>query len=526
MHQNIKNKFSRRLDAKLFNQKYYDFMLYKGETSCDCEANIDDMEIANFSDFMIENGKLYSTKQWSGSTNSGVLLKDIGMTGVDNGFITFDKDTISNKDFLDLFFKSTYEIEPNDNRLFLSPVNGNTKQFSYKSGIVSSGDTKYLSLEGGFYQGFFKLFGYDYQLLPDAINQDIVLHFELRPRTDYTIPENSVNNTHKDNEGIFFFMGTRAENKFWQYYSGEILPKIVEDEDFDYFSDDFLDDSEMDKCEPINQNYTDSDGNPLGQQTEYMITSTNNKFIFFDRTKTGFTVDNWIDGTLVRLKGKKRKNINYFPWMNRTETGFTVDTVDYLNDNIDILDGKTEEEIAELNVYNILKDVKNNVFALRVKPDGSIGYRYGVLDCDSDSHYSVIEEYSTEGIVKPNEWNSINVRFAIINPTNGKCDKRQRKMRIMFYVNGFLKFISKELNTLVFRQLDDIYQRQEGVPYNISLGGGTIGLLETILSKNCNVSEYVLPIEQDFCGTFIGDIKSFKIYLGFIDYCAIKNYLS
>ena len=101
-----------------------------------------------------------------------------------------------------------------------------------------------------------------------------------------------------------------------------------------------------------------------------------------------------------------------------------------------------------------------------------------------------------------------------------------RKMRIMIYVNGFLKFISKEINTLSFRALDEIYQKQEGVPYNISLGGGTIGLMETIMPRYYDVSKYVFPIEKDFCGTFIGDIKSFKMYLGFIDYCAIKNYLS
>ena len=74
--------------------------------------------------------------------------------------------------------------------------------------------------------------------------------------------------------------------------------------------------------------------------------------------------------------------------------------------------------------------------------------------------------------------------------------------------------------------LDDIYQRQEAVPYNMSLGGGSIGLLETILPDYYALPEYLLPIERDFCGTFIGDIKSFKIYEGFINYSSIANYLS
>ena len=41
-----------------------------------------------------------------------------------------------------------------------------------------------------------------------------------------------------------------------------------------------------------------------------------------------------------------------------------------------------------------------------------------------------------------------------------------------------------------------------------------------------DIPGYILPIEKDFCGSFIGDIKSFKIYLGLIDYYSIKNYLS
>jgi len=554
MHQNIKNKHYRKLDSKLYNGKYYDFMLYKGETICDCIHGLNDMAIADFSDLIMENGKLYSSIQWSGSTNSGVEMKDIGLTGVDNGFITFDKDKISNKEFLDIFLKSRYKIESGDTRLFLSPVTGNTQFYSYDSDIVTSGDTKYLSLKGGFYQGFFKLFGYDYQVLPDRINNDIVLHFDLRPRSDYEIHENSVNNSHEGNDGIFFFIGTRAENKFWQMYSG-MYPEIEPSNENYYesptdecenFYDNYFDNSQDEDCPSactsgcsyllddgflaeetsLDGPFTDSDGNPLNGNTNYIINGTDNKFVFFDRTKTGFTVDNWVEGTIVRIKGKKRKNINYFPWMNRTKTGFTVYDVDYLEDNIDLLNGKTQEEIDRKKQLEILKDIKNNVFALRVTSEGAIGYRYGVLDCSNEEHYSVLEEYSKDGIVKMDEWNSINVRFAVMPSTSNKCDKRTRKMRIMIYVNGFLKFISKEINTPSFRELDEIYQKQEGVSYNISLGGGSIGLMETIMPSYYDVSNYVFPIEKDFCGTFIGDIKSFKMYLGFIDYCAIKNYLS
>lgn len=523
MHQNIKNKHSRRLDAKLFNQKYYDFMLYKGEVACDCSSNLDDMTIADFSDLLVENDTLYSTIEWSGSTNDGVVMCDIGMTGIDNGFIYFDKDQTTDDKFLDIFFNTSYRIKSGDTRLFLTPLRSNTKLYSYNSEIIQSGDTRYLSLKGGFYQGFFKLFGYDYQVLPDKIYSDMVLHFDLRPRTDYEIPENSVNNSHSGNTGIFFFMGTRAENKFWELYtSGNV---VTNEEDDDYFGDDFLD-NDLANIECINSYsaLTDSAGHQLNENGYYDI-STDNKFIFFNRTDTGFTVDNWIDGAIVKLEGTKKKNINYFPWLNRTDTGFTVDNIDELQDYINSIEGKTEEELEKEAQNEILKDVRNNVFALRVTPDGAIGYKYGILDCNNENHYSVIEEYSKPGMVENDKWNSVNVRFAILNPSTNKCDTRPRKMRIMIYVNGFLKFISKELDALSFKELNDVYEKQEAVPYNISLGGGAIGLLEALFPKNCEIKKFS-PIEEDFCGTFIGDIKGFKIYLGFIDYCAIKNYLS
>lgn len=525
MHQNIKNKHSRVLDSKLFNQKYYDYMLHKGEAYNQSLNSIEEMAIADFSDFIFENGKLYSSIYWSGSTNNGVLLKDIGMTGVDNGFISYDKTALSVKDFLDIFFKSEYKIESGDTRLFLSPVSGNTQLYNYESELVESGDTKYMKFNGGFYQGFFKLFGFDYQVLPHNIYNDMVLHFEIRPRTDYTQAENSISKSYPQNNGIFFYMGARAENKFWGLYDNiEYMRKYVCDPYSNYENDGYFSDEDFLEEEPdiTNPELIDSEGMELGDNESYEIT-TDNKFIFFNRTGTGFTVDNWVDGAIVKLKDKKRRNINYFPWLNRTETGYTVDNIEELDALYDLI----AQQNGELS-YDPYKDIKNNVFALRITENGAIGYKYGILDCDNeDHHYSVIEEYSKDGMVKPNEWNSINVRFAIINPTSDKCDLRQRKMRIMIYVNGYLKFISKQLNALSFKELNDLYQRQEGVPYNISLGGGSIGLKEMVLPPDFyDIPGYILPIEKDFCGSFIGDIKSFKIYLGLIDYYSIKNYLS
>ena len=297
-----------------------------------------------------------------------------------------------------------------------------------------------------------------------------------------------------------------------------------------YFGDDYMHNSDCGKGnKSIDEDYmkpdiildedklkdtlTDSEGHLISKKGYYEI-ETDNKFLMFDRTPEGVTVDTYQEGMKVLLEGRNDwGNVNLFELMNRTSTGYTVDNIESYYE-------------SHTKPYDLYKDIRNNAFALRITDKGAVGYRYGILDCDADNHYSVIEEYTKDGMVKNDEWNSINVRFVILPPRRDKCDKRKRKMKIMIYVNGFLKLVSKELPTFNFHSLDECKEKQEGVPYSLSLGGGTLGLLEMITPDYYKVSNYCFPIERDFCGSFIGDIKCFRIYEGFADYSSILNYLS
>ena len=97
------------------------------------------------------------------------------------------------------------------------------------------------------------------------------------------------------------------------------------------------------------------------------------------------------------------------------------------------------------------------------------------------------------------------------------------KMKLMFYVNGKLKYITKELPRINMKALNEIYDKQEGVPYNISIGGGTQGLAETIQRNYMLNPTRTYPLEQNFAGTFIGYIKSFKIYNCFMEQMIIEH---
>ena len=54
----------------------------------------------------------------------------------------------------------------------------------------------------------------------------------------------------------------------------------------------------------------------------------------------------------------------------------------------------------------------------------------------------------------------------------------------------------------------------------MSLGGGSQGLIETLTFGGIDSNDLELPIEANFAGSFIGDLRSFNYYdcdLNFVD---------
>lgn len=233
---------------------------------------------------------------------------------------------------------------------------------------------------------------------------------------------------------------------------------------------------------------------------------TDNKFLLFDRTPKGYTVRDWVEGTQMMYFGKRNKfKENLFILMNRTKTGYTVNDIDKLRD----------ETNNEYDFNDFYGDIYNNAFALRITDNGEIGYRYLVKDCDSDNlgNYKIEEGYSFPNVIKECEWQVIHV----------KVKSFIGKIKLYFYVDGKLVYVTKELPGFNFHELNDLYEKQEGVPFNISLGGGTQGLAETILTNYMLNPTRVYPLEENFAGTFIGYMKSFKFYNCSTEFINIVN---
>lgn len=515
---NIKNNNYRKIDCRLLNDEYMDFMLSKDGIK-ECIPILNNCLGAKLDFFNHTNKYVVSNIAWNQAVTSAKILENIGYTSVDNGFITYERDRIGNDEFLDLYTNSTFDLSTYGDKFFVSEVRGNSGTLVYPIEVKDD----YTALKGGFYQGFFKVDGDKYQTLPHRINDEWNFNITLQ-RQNYTTLSNILNNVHPENDGLFFFIGARAENKFWELY--KIDPEINHykyDDSDDYSLDYSISDSEVIKHQYVENNLnseaneecdingpfaddylqeqlslqdiklTDSKGNALNETGFYEI-ETDNKFIFFNNTKDGYNKNTWQDSYKFILTGKKDyPNINYFPYLHNGKDGYNKDNINNLIQ---------EHQYA----YDVFTEMKNNAIGFKINENGSISYRY-LIGKDE-----IIEETSQPNLVNYNEWCNIHIKLVRkASQQENECANSSidGKMQIYIYVNGQLKLISKELPELKLRALNDSPERQEGVPYNISIGGGTQGLNERILLDYYDKTDYILPLEKHFGGTFIGNIKNF-----------------
>lgn len=163
---------------------------------------------------------------------------DIGLTGTDNGLVTgMTGQSITITNGLDT--SNTFDRYHFDRRLKLIQVTGYTSPPNNRfSGLTSqtiyevvsytgASEGVYHELYGGFYQGFYKLFGYDYDIFPERMNKGWSVEMLLKPRlTDFFLKspnQTTLNELYPENKNIFFFFGTRAEDKYYHYADGHPL---------------------------------------------------------------------------------------------------------------------------------------------------------------------------------------------------------------------------------------------------------------------------------------------------------------
>lgn len=590
---NILNHNRGFIKFKMTTEDYWDFQLCIDDTSYDIEEGLVERCLSAYIDLSDDEciwwDDIYSKKEyvWNEALNTNtLLLKNFGFTSVDNGKTLFERDRITNREFYELF--TTTKFTPNEDlRFTLTKVNGNNQLYDYSNDISMWNDKIQCSkLNGGWYQGFFRANdGNEYQVLPTDLGNGWNFEFILN-KEDFENDKLTFNDVYPNNKGIFFYIGTRAENKWWRKYltehdfewcskhafgneyvdseyiendtlnshyikdiTDEYYKSLVEVyENTGYFADDYIMEESTEESAFDSEYYNGDTGENMNSYVEEgyiekdmfidedmkLVTNegydfyqpnvkrlkTDNKFIIFDNTKEGMTADKWDENTEVEYEYIKKPNIgNYFTMLHKGCGGYDVCKIEKL------LQIRNKE-------YNVLKDIYRNALAFQIKDDGTLGYKYLVRDCEAEvENYKIETEFTKDSIIENGKWYDINIK---VIPTkrkvasNEKCvgqNSANDEMQIYFYVNGKLVLISKRLPIINLRALDDLYEKQEGVPFNISLGGGTQGLGEVIYLNYMKNPEFVLPLEKEFAGSFIGWLKTFRFYNCPLNYNEIvKNY--
>ena len=385
------------------------------------------IDITNINSWNYNNDlSIKSINKWNNAVSDDLNLFDFGLTAFDNGRL----DNMNNGIFL----------TKNDTYLKLYRVGaysetGNTITYDNLDIIPYTGTSvgNYFKLNGGYFQGFFKLFDYNYEILPPRHNNGITIEtlVELLP----------------DSYGIFYTMGLRAEDKYNPFFNGETA----------------------------------------------IISGT----------------------TIVYGDGK----VGYI----NTYSGRTTSEGNYLNANTQksvLLDKfqKPEESMVVVDNSSLqIDNLKNNIIAFEITSDKRIGYK--LLNDKGD----LIQNSSPNQLSKIG-WTLIDIVFKpenIIenyNDENYQCYPR-RKGELIFYINGRIFWRVSDFDEFYFNEINNDKEKQMGVPFNISWGGGSFGLKNsyhfetpTSISIVKDESKNGLLIENYFNNSFIGNVQKLRIY--------------
>lgn len=493
------------------------------------------------------DGPIFSLNSWTGATNSGYTLNTVGLTGIDNGLVLYEKDTLPyNPNLLSALTGSTLVIPSGDPRFVMHQVSGTTEQFIYPVEHLNDQSGDYTNFCGGFYQGFYKIDGETYEVLPTRVNQAWSAEFWIKPQEicNSGTTGTTLNDLYPENKGIFFYMGTRAENKFWNTFEGA---------DTGCTSGCTVDTGCTDTLSAWCTVPKETDivlegeygvGIPLNPPIVNIKLVTNPFLIYGRASKNSHCMScgepsGLGNETACSYTGQTKFTVTYSQTITNNINPFLIygrasrnshcmscgEPSGYGNETACSFSGFSEDQ--KTLDYNL--DVMDNALGFRIQDDGSIGYRSMTVtgSCSGETYSSGVtinEGYSVSGMVAPDEWNYVVIRFV----TNylDDCDlktAKPRKGKLMFYVNGKLKYVVNEFDEFIARRLNDNKLKQVAVPFNMSLGGGSQGLIDSQTFDGLDMDDRGLPIEKNFGGSFIGGISQFRFNICDLSYCQIQN---
>lgn len=520
---------------------------------------------------------------------TATTLCDIGLTGIDNGlydkmtgetltfFMGINDDEKFNPHYYDRRFKmhqvGTYANSPNYRLI------GNKKTVY---NIVSAKDSEsvyYNELYGGFYQGFYKLHGYDYEVFPERVPKGWTAEMLLKPRQrdKYTIEPDEVylNDVYPENAGTFFFFGARAENKFYHPATGEVdknedygckncnvsigfQGSDIRNLDYTRITTGLTDC--LKTCACADTGVTNSECVLVYPKTATtQVHQTGNCGSYTESVPNKLekaTNDAYSNALSVRFSGdpaNPRICVKYLTLSGGCITsgtcetsgftycsGYTVnevcsqrgiyDACDY--ENVCGLSGTTERWVMISIVferYETLEDCD----LLNWGGLGDIRYTAYPSELNGSAYNLIMPPFTHAGAQKEylNQFIEFNQKWI------DNIDRRRGRLKI--YVNGFLFMTIEGFEEIIPHELNTEKEKQLGVPFNISFGGGTQGLRESLIPFSCSgatgpylqdpelmsndtLSNNPFPeiksidsqtvLESNFGGTFMGGVSQFRMY--------------
>jgi len=592
--QNINSYYFPKYTTKLNYGQYFDLTLASDEKSYDEEvvfstdiigindgnrlpisiqlSNLDNTQQNKiiFGDYIPTNtlisSNFYNPKNLDFSCYTAYTgICDVGLVATDNGLFTgMTGQTLYYIKGID----DTYKFDPHyrDSRFKMHPVrslvdppNDRFSGRSYETvyNIVSKIDNQvgyYQELYGGFYQGFYKLNGYDYEVFPERVNKGWTSEMVLKPRLTDEFFINSktqkyLNDIYPSNAGTFFYFGTRAENKYYHEANGS----PSSDTGYTRITSGL---TCIQSCACSDTGITNSDCINVYPNSGYTIvhnTGCNCGCASTEKVplpETDPKFDVLSNAISLRFDGcavNPRIGIKYIKITGDCVTTGTCETT-----GVTFQTGYTITEVLTDPIYDICG----------LNCEDKVDDRWVMITAVFE-RYTTIENCDLLNLGGLNDLRVVTTQSSldgmsyklISPPETHPGSKPERKIHIVkfdkkwfdelnyrlgtlkLYVNGYLFLVIKDFEEIIPRELNTEKEKQVGVPFNLSFGGGTQGLHDHLIFSGCSLpngpytqdpelfpnnilsattfsglSTNIL-LEQNFGGTFMGGISQFRMYV-------------
>ena len=437
----------------------------------------------------------------------------------------------------------------------------NDDSYTYDLSYVNAGgDIGYVAqLNGGFYQGFYKIAGYDYQVFPERVSLGWTAEFMLKYRWtgDTSV---GLNNRYPDNKGTFFYMGARAENKFYHYADGS----PAQDTGYTRVTSGLTcmhtcgcssSANTASTCLSVYQISGGSSTNcSCGCNCQCSVTAK-----YPEKDPLYDEVSNALSLRLSGDTGNPRLCVKVFRITGGCETsgtcltGLTYTTGTSVTEwcstkgIFDFCSGTTYPNVEHWVQIDAVFQRNEWLDTCDLYDKGGLGLIVSTVFTATSANNSVslIEppltheqpyDPATTEVVKFNDmWNE---------------EIYYRLGTLKFYVNGRLFMVAENFEEIIPRLLNTERENQIGVGYNISLGGGTQGLHDNLtFSGGCPPELSGITYQQDpeclttydldntiysglttqiqletlFGGSMIGEISAFRMYTEPLNAAQIKH---